>query len=101
MPNISTQQLAFRSLADQVGEKYSPLCLQDKSQFCHLFLTKLLDVTDDPGVGQDYPARFALCLHRFTPKAPDGVCTVVYCIYSVSGAQGCLSPYEHQSSLSN
>lgn len=60
MPNISTHQLASRSSADQVGEKYSPLCLQDKSQFSHLSLTKLLDVTDDPGVGQDYPARFAL-----------------------------------------
>ena len=48
------------------------------------------------------PCSFCtLCLHRFMPKAPDGVCTVVYCIYSVSGAQGCLSPYEHQSSLSN
>lgn len=48
------------------------------------------------------PCSFCtLCLHHFMPKAPDGVCTIVYCIYSVSGAQGCLSPYEHQSSLSN
>lgn len=30
------------------------------------------------------PCSFSsLCLHCFMPKAPDGVCTVVYCIYPV------------------
>lgn len=57
--NISTHQRSHRLLADQAGEKHSPLCLQDKSQFSHLSLTKLLDVTDDPGVGQDCPSCFA------------------------------------------
>lgn len=36
------------------------LYLQDKSQFSRLFLTEFLNVTDDPGVGQDYPVGFAL-----------------------------------------
>jgi len=58
VPTISTHPLASRPPADQVGEKYSPSHLQDKSQFSHLSLTKLFDVTDDPGVGQDYPALF-------------------------------------------